>query len=269
MATTTFDVTEGPSDEQKAAEAQALEIGEKIAQEEAEQRDARWEKNESEDLIGGKFKTQEDLLKAYQELERQRSEAKEEVESEDVEESTETEEPEEAPTHEAFSKAAEEYANGELSEETIDALSEMDSKDLIREYVKFYTQNQQQVQAQATSEADAKAIYDSVGGEEAYGEMVGWAAQNLSQDEIDSYNSVTNSGNPAAIKFAVEALANRYANSEGYEAPMVTGRKSAPSVQGYRSNAELARDISDPRYSTDPAFRADVEARLAKSGDLL
>ena len=269
MATTTFDVTEGPSDEQKAAEAQALEIGEKIAKEEAEQRDARWEKNESEDLIGGKFKTQEDLLKAYQELERQRSEAKEEVESEDVEESTETEETEEASTNEAFSKAAEEYANGDLSEETIEALSAMDSKDLIREYIKFYSQNQQQAQAQATSEADAKAIYDSVGGEEAYGEMVGWAAQNLSQDEIDSYNSVTNSGNTAAIKFAVEALANRYANSEGYEAPMVTGRKSAPSVQGYRSNAELARDISDPRYSTDPAFRADVEARLAKSGDLL
>ena len=269
MATTTFEVNEGPSDEQKAAEAQALEIGEKIAKEEAEQRDAHWEKNESEDLIGGKFKTQEELLKAYQELERQRGEAKEEVESEDVEESTETEETEEAPTNEAFSKAAEEYANGELSEETIDALSAMDSKDLIREYVKFYSQNQQQAQAQATSEADAKAIYDSVGGEEAYGEMVGWAAQNLSQDEIDSYNSVTNSGNAAAIKFAVEALANRYANSEGYEAPMVTGRKSAPSVQGYRSNAELARDISDPRYSTDPAFRADVEARLARSGDLL
>ena len=270
MPTTTFEVNEGPSDEQKAAEAQALEIGEKIAKEEAEQRDARWEKNESEDLIGGKFKTQEELLKAYQELERQRGEAKEEVESEDVEESTETEEvQEEAPTNEAFSKAAEEYANGELSEETINALSEMDSKDLIREYVKFYSQNQQQAQAQATSEADAKAIYDSVGGEEAYGEMVGWAAQNLSQDEIDSYNSVTNSGNTSAIKFAVEALAYRYANSEGYEAPMVTGRKSAPSVQGYRSNAELARDISDPRYSTDPAFRADVEARLSKSGDLL
>lgn len=269
MATTTFDVTEGPSDEQKAAEAQALEIGEKIAKEQAEQRDAQWEKNESEDLIGGKFKTQEDLLKAYQELERQRSEAKEEVESEDVEESTETEETEEAPTNEAFSKAAEEYANGELSEETINALSEMDSKDLIREYVKFYSQNQQQVQAQATSEADAKAIYDSVGGQEAYSEMVGWAANNLAQDEIDSFNSVTSSGNTAAIKFAVEALANRYANSEGYEAPMVTGRKSAPSVQGYRSNAELARDISDPRYSTDPAFRADVEARLARSGDLL
>ena len=269
MATTTFEVNEGPSDEQKAAEAQALEIGEKIAKEEAEQRDARWEKNESEDLIGGKFKTQEELLKAYQELERQRGEAKEEVESEDVEESTETEEAEEEPKYGAFTKASEEFANGEVTDETIEELSKMDSKDLIREYLKYYSENQQQVQAQATSEADTKAIVDSVGGEEAYGAMVGWAAQNLSQDEIDAYNSVTNSGNTAAIKFAVEAMANRYANAEGYEAPMVTGRKSAPSVQGYRSNAELARDISDPRYSTDPAFRADVEARLAKSGDLL
>ena len=270
MATTTFEVNEQPSDEQKAAEAQALEIGEKLAKEQAEERDARWEKSESEDLIGGKFKTQEELLKAYQELERQRGEAQKEVESEDVEESTEPEETEEeAPKFETLTKAAEEYENGELSEETIEALSQMDSKDLIKQYLEFYSQSQAQQQAVATSEADTKAIYDSVGGEEAYSEMVGWAAQNLPQDEIDSFNSVTSTGNTAAIKFAVEALANRYANSEGYEAPMVTGRKSAPSVKGYRSNAELARDISDPRYSTDPAFRADVEARLARSGDLL
>ena len=271
MPTTTFEVNEGPSDEQKAAEAKALEIGEKIAKEEAEQRDAQWEKNESEDLIGGKFKTQEELLKAYQELERLRNEPKEEKEEapEETEESTETEEVEEAPKFEALTKAAEEYEKGEISEETIEALSQMDSKELIKQYLEFYSQSQAQQQQQATSAADTKAILDSVGGEEAYGEMVSWAAQNLSQDEIDAYNNVTNSGNTAAIKFAVEAMANRYANSEGYEAPMVTGRKSAPSVQGYRSNAELARDISDPRYSTDPAFRADVEARLARSGDLL
>ena len=49
----------------------------------------------------------------------------------------------------------------------------------------------------------------------------------------------------------------------------MTGKKAAPSVQGYRSNAELARDIADPRYHSDPAFRADVESRLARSGDLL
>lgn len=269
MPTTQFDVNEPVSDKQKAAEANALEIGEKLAQEEATQRDAAWDKSESEDLIGGKFRTQEDLLKAYQELERSRGEAKEEVESEDVEESTETEETEEAPKFENFTKATEEFANGEISDETIEALSQMDSKELIQQYVQYYAQNQQQVQAQATSEADARSIVDSVGGQEAYTEMVTWAASTLDQTEIDAYNSVTNSGNTAAIKFAVEAMANRYANSVGYEAPLVTGGKSAPKVQGYRSNAELARDIGDPRYSNDPAFRADVEARLSKSGDLL
>lgn len=269
MPTTTFDVNEPVSNEQKLAEAKALEIGEKLSQEESAQRDANWEKNESEDLIGGKFKTQEDLLKAYQELERQRGEAKEEVESEDVEESTETEEPVEAPKFEHFTKASEEFANGEISEETIEQLSKLDSKELIQQYVQYYAQNQQQVEAKATSEADAKSIVDSVGGQEAYTEMVTWAASTLDQTEIDAYNSVTNSGNTAAIKFAVEAMANRYANSVGYEAPLVTGGKSAPKVQGYRSNAELARDIGDPRYSNDPAFRADVEARLSKSGDLL
>ena len=269
MPTTQFDVNEPVSDKQKAAEANALEIGEKLAQEEATQRDAAWDKSESEDLIGGKFRTQEDLLKAYQELERSRGEAKEEVESEDVEESTETEETEEAPKFENFTKATEEFANGEISDETIEALSQMDSKELIQQYVQYYAQNQQQVQAQATSDADARSIVDSVGGQEAYTEMVTWAASTLDQTEIDAYNSVTNSGNTAAIKFAVEAMANRYANSVGYEAPLVTGGKSAPKVQGYRSNAELARDIGDPRYSNDPAFRADVEARLSKSGDLL
>ena len=270
MANTTFDVTEGPSDEQKAAEAKALEIGEQLAQRAAEDRDKAWDKNESEDLIGGKFKTQDELLKAYQELERLRSEAKEEVEAEDVEESTETEEPEEeAPKFETLSKAAEEYANGELSEETIEALSSMDSKELIQQYVEFYSQSQQQQRQAAAQQADATAIYDSVGGQEAYGELVGWAANNLEPSEIESFNEVTTTGNTAAIKFAVEALQNRFKASEGYEAPLVTGKKSAPRVQGYRSNAELARDISDPRYSTDPAFRADVEARLARSGDLL
>ncbi len=84
-------------------------------------------------------------------------------------------------------------------------------------------------------QVEAQSIYDSVGGESAYQSMVQWAASNLSQDEINSYNEVTNGGSAAAVKFAVEALNNRYKAAEGYEAPMVTGSKSAPRVQGYRT----------------------------------
>lgn len=261
-----FDPTPERSEESIAAEQAALEIGEKLATQDAEDTARKYERiEESNELIGGKFKSQEDLLKAYQELEKKQSEATQEVEQEAEEEATE-EPAEEVPAHEAaLLRASEEYAKGELSEETIDALSQMDSKELIKAYVEYYSKSQQQ----AATQVEAKTIYDSVGGEEAYGQMVAWAGQNLSADEITAYNEVTNSGNAAAIRFAVEALNGRYKASEGYEAPLVTGSKSAPKVQGYRSHAELSRDIGDPRYATDPAFRADVEAKLSRSPNLL
>lgn len=272
MATTTFDISEGISDEQKAAEAAALEQGEKLAQIEQEDQARKYEQIDAENgLIAGKFKSQEDLVKAYEELQKKMSSGEPVEESSEEVEEPATEEPvEEVPaTTAALTKAAEEYENGQLSDETIEALSQMDSKELIKSYIEFYSQNQQQTQAAQIVEADSQAIVASVGGQEAYQSMVGWAAENLDASEIEAYNSVTNSGNTAAIKFAVEALSNRYKNAEGYEAPLVTGKRSAPKVQGYRSNAELSRDIADPRYQTDPAFRQDVENKLARSPDLL
>ena len=260
-----FDPTPERSDESKAAEQAALEIGEKLAAAAKEDQERKFQKDEeSNELIGGKFRSQEDLLKAYQELEKKQSQGEEEPAAEAEEEPAE-EAPEVPPTEAALTRASEEYAKGELTDETIEELSKMDSKDLIKAYVEFYSKNQQQQAVQV----EAKEIYDSVGGEDAYQSMVAWAASNLSADEITAYNEVTNTGSAAAVRFAVESLSNRYKNAEGYEAPLVTGSKSAPKVQGYRSHAELVADIGDPRYERDPAFRADVEAKLARSPDLL
>ena len=131
MATLTFDPSaEGPTQEQKDAEAKALAQGEKLEDARAADEAAKWEKtdkeNESADLIGGKFKSQEDLLKAYQELEKQRTkENNEETTSEATEESTEDEQTteKEVESNPVFTKAAEEYADGgEISEESIDKL---------------------------------------------------------------------------------------------------------------------------------------------------
>ena len=49
----------------------------------------------------------------------------------------------------------------------------------------------------------------------------------------------------------------------------MTGKKAPSKAKAFRSQAELARAISDPRYPTDPAYRMDVEEKLARSGDLL
>ena len=278
MATTTFDPTsDAPSAEQQEAEAAALAQGEKIAQAQEEDKQRAFEQNQSEaesvELIGGKFKNQEELLKAYQELEKSRSKENNEEEETSDETTEETEEQTEEPPNETveymkgLSKEFEE--NGQLSEEAIDSLSKMDSKDLIKNYLQYYGQAQTQQQQQTVQAAELEAIKDSVGGSDKYSEMTSWAAENLTATEINDFNTVTNSGSVAAIKFAVEALNTRYVNSEGYEAPMVTGSKPTSSVKPYRSNAELSRDIANPLYNTDPAFRRDVEQRLAQSTDLL
>ena len=45
---------------------------------------------------------------------------------------------------------------------------------------------------------------------------------------------------------------------------MLTG-KSARAVDGFRSQAEVVRAMSDPRYDTDPAYRQDVYDKLERS----
>jgi len=52
-----------------------------------------------------------------------------------------------------------------------------------------------------------------VGGEQEYRAMLNWAGTNLSQEEIQMYDAVMETGNPNAIFFAVQALNNQYVDS--------------------------------------------------------
>ncbi len=281
MTTSTFDTTsDGLTPEQQAAEALALAQGEKIAAAEAEDKARLYEKaddeNEGVALIGGKFKSQDDLLKAYQELQKKLGSPDEEAApeaatDETTEETTDESEPEQADeTVDYMQQLGKEYEEtGSLSEEAIDRLAQMDQKQLIQSYLKYYQQSAQSAQQAQLQDAAIADIKQSVGGEEAYSEMIQWAGENLDTTEIDNFNAVTATNNPAAIRFAVEALNNRYRSEVGYEAPLISGNKGSSGPKPYRSNAELARDIANPLYQSDPAFRADVEARLARSNDLL
>ena len=274
----TFDPTEGPTPEAMAAEQAALEQGEKLisAQEQDRQRmyDEAEAANEDVSLIGGKFKSQEDLLKAYNELQKKLGqEASEEEEEEDTEEeqpeaSEEVEETPEVVTQavDYMTQLGKEFdESGVVSDEAIEKLSSMDSKDLVAAYLKYNAN----AQAATLQQSQVNDIMATVGGAEAYTEMVSWAGQNLPAEEVADFNAVTATNNPVAIKFAVQALSAKWKGAEGYEAPLVTGRKAPSKSKAFRSQAELARAIADPRYSSDPAYRMDVEQKLARSGDLL
>ena len=116
MATTVFDPSEGPSAEQQAAETAALEQGEKIAKLQQEDKERRFSEaeasNEDASLIAGKFKSQEDLVKAYNELQSKLGQSTPDGEEEPADEPTEATE-EEATEEETAVEEAEYPESGE------------------------------------------------------------------------------------------------------------------------------------------------------------
>ena len=281
MPEITFDSTDDldATEARQTNEARLLEIGDKLQNEEdaREQRkyDQAREDAESELRYAGKFKSAEDLEKAYKELEKKLGQKEEpttdepesEAESEPESEEKVAEESEEVQT---ILKASEEYYSNDnqLSPETLQKLKELPSEKLVEAYLELQ-KNAPPVAAKALSEVDAQAIVKSVGGEEIYGQTLAWASENLSPAEVAAYDNVVNSGNKDAIFFAVQALNQRYKDAVGFEGNQVSGKAVRNNVKGFRSQAELARAISDPRYRNDPAYRMDIETKLAASGDLL
>lgn len=277
-----FDGTDGlDTSAQEAAQAKALEVGEKlIADQEEAQRDtyerAR-QAEESELRYAGKFKSAEDLEKAYKELEKKLGQPKEEADESEADadggeaESTAEETDDggkEAPASDLLTKATEEFYSEEgLSEDTLKSLKELSSEELVDAYVEL--QKNAPV-AQPISSEEADAIIKDVGGQDTYKQTLEWAADNLSPDEIAAYDQVISTGSPEAVRFAVQALSLRAKYEGGFEGTPVSGKAvKNQGPAGFKSQAELARAISDPRYRSDPAYRLEIQDRLANSGDLL
>jgi len=277
MAEITFDGNDpAVTEARQAEEARLTELGDKLIAEEQERNRAKYEQArqdaEAELRYAGKFKSAEELEKAYKELESKLGK-KEEESSEDVSEESSADVPTEDTTSETakfIQEASEEYFSNsnQLKPETVQKLKEMPSEQLIDAYLEL--QKNATIQPSQLSDSDADAILASVGGESAYNETLAWAADNLKPDEVAAFDNVVNSGNKDAIFFAVQALNQRYQDAVGFEGKRVSGKAvKNTSVKGFRSQAELARAISDPRYRNDPAYRLDIQDRLAVSGDLL
>ena len=115
------------------------------------------------------------------------------------------------------------------------------------------------------SEKDVDSIKSTVGGDEEYGKIVNWAADNLSKDVIESFDDLISTGNIGAIKLAVNGMKAQYEDANGYEGRMLTGKAPQTSGDVFRSHPELVAAMSDPRYDSDPAYRQDVMQKLDRS----
>jgi hypothetical protein len=283
MSEIVFDATDPDVTAARATEEQRLlEIGSNLTDKQEADSLEQYRRSELEandhTQYAGKFKSAEDLEKAYLELQKKlgSQETDDSAPNDDdsvPDDSTSDEEEEQSPVSKRvdfLKEASEEYYSNDnaLKPETLQKLKEMPSEDLIDAYMEMQ-KNNPVAQAQPLSADAAKTIVDSVGGQDAYNDTLAWAADNLKPEEVAAYDNVVNSGNKDAIFFAVQALNQRYKDSTGFEGQQISGRAPKSTVKGFRSNAELANAISDPRYRNDPAYRYDIEQKLAASGDLM
>ena len=239
-----------------AEEQDSLQVGEQISQQE-------------EQVYAGKYKSAQELEKAYMELQSKLGEQEDKGETEVAEK-----EPEDKPTLSEgatliTSATDEYYANGnELSPETLQKFSSMSSQDLIKAYMEVQQLPEYQ-QAQQTpveiSEAQVNQIKNAAGGEQAYANIINWAKTNVPAEQINAFDEVVNSGSVQAINLAVAGLKAQYDNANGVEGRMVTGKAPTNSGDVFRSQQELVAAMNDPRYDRDPAYRQDIIEKLDRS----
>jgi len=236
-------------------EADSLAIGEEMI-------------NQANARLAGKYKDAQELEKAYIELEKKLGSKDVQPEETSEPEAQDQQEQSQYSTQiEAINRAAEEFnSKGELSAETLAEFEKMSSKELIQAYFE-YEQSLPAMDAPQGAEltqSDINTIQNSVGGEAAYQQLVGWAAQNFSEAEIQAFDNVVDSGNVAAINLALAGLQARYTDANGYEGKMIQGKAAAP-ADTFKSQAEVVRAMSDPKYDRDPGYRDEIMQKLARS----
>jgi hypothetical protein len=254
--TLNYDPKDPDAPEFSEDEQNSLEVAEKLGQEENE-------------LLAGKYKNAEDLEEAYLELQKKLGSDDDEVEDTTLDEDEVELDEATADAVNVIQDASAEYYENEgagLSAETMEEFAKMDSRDLVNAFVAIQENSPETVGGGPDlTDAEMGQVYNSVGGEEEYGKLTSWAADNMEDKALDAFNSIIDAGNRTAIQIAVAGMKAEYDNQEGYEGRMLQGKAASNSRDGFRSQAEVVQAMSDPRYDRDPAYRQDLYDKLERS----
>lgn len=234
---------ENPQGELSSDEQESLAIGEEMAQ-------------QQETKLAGKYSNAEELEAAYIELQKKLGSSDTETEVEAPESESDDEEVDTS----LFDRLWDE-SQDEVSEDLLKEIAEADPTDLANMYLDYRNSEETNI----ITEQDAEILKNSVGGEQAYEQMLTWANDNLEDSVIDMYDSVMESGDRNAAYFAMQVLANRYGDSVGVEGKLVQGKASTETTRGFKSQAEVVNAMQDPRYDRDPAYRQEIMAKLERS----
>ena len=241
------------------------------------------EAEQEPDLIGGKFRSQEDLLKAYQELERKQGQqpeqadtADEPAESYSVEQAVEVYGKENVDALQEKGISLNDLMwkadNGEDISDSFDDLAEVFK--VPRQVVENYVSKAQSggdaapPELTASDEADLKAL---VGGDQGFEQMAEWARSNLPEEEINRFDAVVDSNNKDAIYMAIQAMQARMNAKDSVVEPKLIGGGRAAEPSRFESQQQVLdamnklNDRGQRLYDVDEAYREKVTKLLASS----
>lgn len=204
---------------------------------------------QDEQLIAGKFKTQDDLVNAYKALETKLGQGSQQ---------STTPEPKQTQRLELdFSALSNEIlAHGDLSPETRSRLDQLGFP-------------QAMIDAQVTSvkgaaAENARTLHEAAGGEEQYKSVKEWAKSNLPQAEKDFLEGQASMGREHAAQ-AVKYMVAKYEAANGKVAPLMQGGGGTSNGSGYPSVHAMKEAMADKRYGKDPDYTQSVMNRVAVS----
>ena len=241
-----------------------------------------------EELIGGKFRSQDDLLKAYQELERKQSQAS-------GPDSADLAQPQPYTAEQAVEFWGEDIVSavneaglnmadlswqadngGDISEH-YDALAQAVGvpRQVVENWVSLSKAQSGQVEAGPLSDAEQEIIKNEIGGEAEFNRLSQWARDGggLTEAELVDYNAVVDSGNTQAIRWALKAIQAKSKPAAPSEPKLIRGQAPAETKRAFKSNAEALeamnkRDSKGRRlYEVDTEYQRQY-AEIMNNSDL-
>lgn len=120
----------------------------------------------------------------------------------------------------------------------------------------------------STDEAELKAL---VGGDQEFQQLSQWAIENLDPDELADYNAVVDSGNKAAARFALRQLKARAGGEASNGEPKLISGGGAVKTDVFDSDQQAIEAMRKTNakgqrlYNVDPKYRAWYEKTLQRS----
>ena len=228
-------------------QANAIDVQAQEQAEEASKPMTYSEEDTRPEWLPEKFANVEEMAKAYGELESRMGGNEETTEEVTSEPNTQ---------EDAIALASEEFSDkGELSEDTYKSLEKIGLSKMV---VDTYIAGQQAIVNHQQME-----ITSEIGGMQEYSKLSNWAAENLSDSDLEAYNLTVESGTVDQAKFAIRSLYRQF--QEAGAPNIAQGSVNGTGIPPFQSRAQVTVAMRDSRYETAPAYRDEVLKRLERS----